>query len=41
MHSADDLTARLQRMAERAQQRPRQPDAKPTPKPAKVVRLPI
>jgi hypothetical protein len=41
MHSSDDLTARLQRMAERAQQRPRQPDAKPTPKPAKVVRLPI
>ena len=37
MNPADDLTARLQRMAERAQQRPRPP----TPKPTKVVRLPL
>ena len=29
MKSADDLTARIQRMAERARQRPRQPDSKP------------
>jgi hypothetical protein len=37
MNPADGLTARLQRMAERARQRPRQP----TPKPTKVVRLPL
>ena len=39
MNSADDLTARLQRMAERAQQRQRQRTPKPTP--AQVVRLPL
>ena len=41
MNPADDLTARIRHIAERAKQRPRQPDAKPTPKPAQVVRLPI
>lgn len=41
MHSSNDLTARLQRMAERAQQRQREPTPKPTPQPAKVVRLPL
>ena len=41
MNPADDLTARIQQIAERARQRPRQPDAKPTPKPARVVRLPL
>jgi hypothetical protein len=41
MSSADDLTARIRQIAERARQRPRQPDAKPTSKPAQVVRLPI
>jgi len=39
MNSSDDLTARLQHIAERAQQRPRAPAPKPTP--AKVVRLPL
>ena len=41
MNSADDLTARIQQIAERAQQRPRAPAPKPTPKPAPVVRLPL
>ncbi len=41
MSSVDDLTARLQRMAERAQQRQRERTPKPTPKPAPVVRLPL
>ena len=41
MNPADDLTARLQRMAERAQQRQRERTPKPTPKPAPVVRLPL
>ena len=41
MHSSDDLVSRIQQIAERARQRPRQPDAKPTPKPAKIVRLPL
>ena len=41
MNSSNDLTARIQQIAERARQRPHQPDAKPTSKPAKVVRLPI
>jgi hypothetical protein len=39
MNSADDLTARLRQIAERAGQRPR-PPAQPA-KPAKVVRLPL
>ena len=39
MSSADDLTARIRQMAERAKQRPRPPALKPTPAP--VVRLPL
>jgi predicted transcriptional regulator len=41
MSSADDLTARLRQIAERAQQRQRAPAAKSLPKPAPVVRLPL
>ncbi|MCK7582398.1 MAG: plasmid replication initiator TrfA [Chromatiales bacterium] len=41
MNSADDLTARIQQIAERIKQRPRTPAPKPTPQPAKVVRLPL
>ena len=41
MNSSDDLTARIQQIAERAQQHPRAPAPKPTPKPAPVVRLPL
>ena len=39
MSSANDLTARIRQIAERAQQRPR-PPAQPA-KPAQVVRLPL
>ena len=39
MSSTDDLTARIQQIAERAQQRQRKPA--PTSKPAPVVRLPL
>ena len=41
MNSADDLAARLQRMAERAQQRNRERTPEPTLKLARVVRLPL
>ena len=41
MNSSDDLTARIQQIAERAKQHPRAPAPKPTPKPAPVVRLPL
>ena len=41
MNSADDLTARLQQIAERAQQRQRERTPKPPPQPAPVVRLPL
>ena len=41
MSSANDLTARIRQIAERAQQRPRPSAPKPPPKPARVVRLPI
>jgi len=41
MSSADDLTARIQQIAERAQQRQRERTPEPTPKPARVVRLPL
>ena len=41
MNSSDDLTARIQQIAERAQHHPRAPAPKPTPKPAPVVRLPL
>ena len=41
MNSADDLTARIQQIAERAQQRQRERTPKPTSQPAKVVRLPL
>ena len=41
MSPTDDLTARLQRIAERAQQRQRERTPEPTPKPARVVRLPL
>jgi len=41
MNPADDLTARLQHMAERAKQRPRPPAPQPPPQPAPVARLPI
>ena len=41
MNPADDLTARIQQIAERARQRPRPPTSKPPPQPARVVRLPI
>jgi predicted transcriptional regulator len=41
MNIADDLTARIQHIAERAQQRQRERTPKPTPQPAPVVRLPL
>ena len=41
MNAADDLTARIRQIAERAQQRPRPPAPKPPPQPAEVVRLPL
>ena len=41
MNSSNDLTARIQQIAERAKQRPRTPAPKPTPQPAQVVRLPL
>lgn len=41
MNSSDDLTARIQQIAERAKQRPRAPVPKPTPKSVPVVRLPL
>lgn len=41
MNSADDLTARIQQIAERARQRQREPAPEPAPKPAKIVRLPL
>ena len=41
MNSADDLTARLQQIAKRAQQRQRERTPKPPPQPAPVVRLPL
>ena len=41
MNSSDDLVSRIQQIAERAQQRPREPTPEPTPQPAKVVRLPL
>ena len=41
MNSSNDLTARIQQIAERAKQRPRAPAPKPTLKPAQVVRLPL
>ena len=41
MNSADDLTARIQQIAERAQQRQRERTPKPLPQPAKVTRLPL
>ena len=41
MNSADDLTARIRQIAERAKQRPRAPAPAPTAKPAPVVRLPL
>ncbi len=39
MSSANDLTARIRQIAERARQRQREPAPKPAPKPAKIVRL--
>ena len=39
MNPADDLTARIRQIAERARQRPRPPAPKPIP--AQVVRLPL
>ena len=41
MNPADDLTARIRQIAERAQQRQRERTPEPTPKPARVVRLPL
>ncbi len=41
MSSANDLTARIRQIAERARQRQREPAPKPAPKPAKIVRLPL
>ena len=41
MSLSEELTGRLQRIAERAKQRPRTPAPKPTPQPAQVVRLPL
>ena len=41
MNPADDLTARIRHIAERAQQRQRERTPEPTPKPARVVRLPL
>ena len=41
MNSAGDLAARIQHIAERAQQRQRERTPEPTPKPARVVRLPL
>ena len=41
MNPADDLTARIQQIAERVQQRQRERTPEPTPKPARVVRLPL
>jgi hypothetical protein len=41
MNPADDLTARIRQIAERAQQRQRAPAPQTTPKPAPVVRLPL
>ena len=41
MNSADALVSRIRQIAERAQQHPRAPAPKPTPQPAKVVRLPL
>jgi hypothetical protein len=41
MNPADDLTARIRHIAERAQQRQRKRTPEPTPKPARVVRLPL
>jgi len=41
MNPADDLTARLQQIADRAQQLQRERMPEPTPKPARVVRLPL
>ncbi len=41
MNPADDLTARIQHIAERARQRQRERTPEPTPKPARVVRLPL
>lgn len=41
MNSADDLTARLQHIAERTRQRQRERTPEPTSKPAPVVRLPL
>jgi hypothetical protein len=41
MNSADDLVSRIRQIAERARQRPREPAPDPTPKSAKVVRLPL
>ena len=41
MSSANDLTARIRQIAERARQRQREPAPEPAPKPAKIVRLPL